>query len=64
VWFTAVSEDKSIVKIETDTEGIKNTPIQVCKKLHLLVDLQQKVEKLVLSATSSPSIVIVENTLN
>jgi hypothetical protein len=63
VWSTAVSEDKSIVKIVSDTERIKNTPIQVCKKLHLLVD-QQKVEELVLSATSSPSIILVENTLN
>jgi hypothetical protein len=33
-------------------------------KLPLLVDLQQKVGELVLSITSYPSIIILENTLN
>jgi hypothetical protein len=33
-------------------------------KLPLLVDLQQKVGELVISITSRPSIIILENTLN
>jgi hypothetical protein len=33
-------------------------------KLPLLVDLQQKVSELVLSTTSCPSMIILENTLN
>jgi len=33
-------------------------------KVPLLVDLQQKVGELVLSITSCPSIIILENTLN
>jgi hypothetical protein len=33
-------------------------------KLPLLVDLQQKVGELVISITSCPSIIILENTLN
>jgi hypothetical protein len=42
----------------------ENTPIHICAKLSLLADLQQKVGKLVLSITSSPTIVILENALN
>jgi hypothetical protein len=33
-------------------------------KLHLLVGLEQKVGELVISVTSSPSITILDNTLN
>jgi hypothetical protein len=40
---------------------MKNTPIQVCAKTVLLVDLQQKVGELVPSTTSCPSIIILEN---
>jgi hypothetical protein len=54
---------KIITKIVSVTEGMINTPIQVCaKKLPLVVDLQQKVGKLVLSITACPSVIILENT--
>jgi hypothetical protein len=43
---------------------MKNKPIQVCAKLPLLVDLQQKVSKLVPSITSCPAVTVLENTLN
>jgi hypothetical protein len=36
----------------------------VCAKLSLLIDLQQKVGKLVLSITACPTIIILENNLN
>jgi hypothetical protein len=45
-------------------ERMKNTPTHVCAKLPLSVDLQQKVGELVLSVTSCPSIIILENALN
>jgi hypothetical protein len=60
----AVSEDKVIAKIVSDTEGMENTPIHVCAKTACFVDLQQKVGELVLSIISCPSIIISENTLN
>jgi hypothetical protein len=45
---------KSIAKIVSDTERMKNTPIHVCTKLPLLVDHQQEVGELVLSVTTCP----------
>jgi hypothetical protein len=54
---------KRIVKIVSDTERMKNTPILVCAKLPLLVDLQQHVGELLLSISSCPSIIILENIL-
>jgi hypothetical protein len=60
----AVSEEKSIAKIASDTERIKVHPYMSVLKLPLLVDLQQKVDELGLSITSCPSIIMLENTLN
>jgi hypothetical protein len=36
----AVSKEKEIAKIVSDTERMKNTPIHVCAKLPLLADLE------------------------
>jgi hypothetical protein len=33
---------------------MKTTPLRACAKLHMLVDIQQKVVELVLSITSCP----------
>jgi hypothetical protein len=41
---------------------MKNTSVHVYAKLLLLVDLQQKIGELVISVTSCPSIIILENT--
>jgi hypothetical protein len=46
------------------TQRIKIHPNLSVLKLPLLLDLQQKVCELVLSITSCPSIIILENTLN
>jgi hypothetical protein len=43
---------------------MKNTPLHVCIKLPLLTDLQQKAGELVLSLTSYPLIINLENTLD
>jgi hypothetical protein len=59
----AVSEVKSIAKLVSDIKRIKNTLIHSVLKLPLLLD-QQKVGELILSITSCPSIIILENTLN
>jgi hypothetical protein len=52
---------KKYLKIVSDTERMKNSPIHVCAKLPLFVNLQQNVGELLLSATSFPSIIILEN---
>jgi len=54
---------KDTAKIVSGTELMKNTYMSVLK-LPFLADLQQKVGELVLSITSCPSIIILENTLN
>jgi hypothetical protein len=51
---------KGIAKIVSDTERMKNTPLHVCAKTALLVDLQHKVGELVLSTTSCPSVITLE----
>jgi hypothetical protein len=38
----AVSEEKALQKIVSDTERMKNTPIHVCAKTAFLVDLQNR----------------------
>jgi hypothetical protein len=54
----------SIAKIVSDTEQMKKMhPYMSVLKLPLLVELEQKVGKLVLYKTSSPSVIISENTL-
>jgi hypothetical protein len=55
---------KSITKIVSDSERMRNTPIYVCAKLPFLVDIQQNVGELVLSIISCSSKIILENTLN
>jgi hypothetical protein len=47
-----------------DNERMKIHPYISVQKLPLLVDLQQTVGELVLSITSCPSLIILENTLN
>jgi hypothetical protein len=46
----------------SDTGRMKNTPIHVCART-LLGELKQKAGELLLSITSCPSIIILENTL-
>jgi hypothetical protein len=60
----AVSEEKNIAKIVSDTERIKVHPYMSVLKLPLLVYLHLKVGELGLSITSCPSIIILESTLN
>jgi hypothetical protein len=43
---------------------MNTAPIHVCAKNFLLLDLQQKIGELVLSITSCPTIIILENDLN
>jgi hypothetical protein len=59
----AVSEEKTISKIVSGTEWMRNHTCMSVLKLPLLVDLQQKVGELVLYITSCPSVIISENTL-
>jgi hypothetical protein len=59
----AVSEEKVLRKLD-DTERMKNTPIYGCAKTAFVVDLQQNVGGLVLSITSCPTVIILENALN
>jgi hypothetical protein len=59
-----ISEEKTIAKIVLDTERMKVHPYMSVLKLPLLVDLQQKVGQLIISITTAPSIIILENTLN
>jgi hypothetical protein len=63
-WSTGGFGMKYVAKIVWDTERMKNTPIQICAELPLLVELQQKVGKLVLSISSCPSFIILKNNLN
>jgi hypothetical protein len=53
---------KSIAKVVRRSTN-ENTPIHVCGKIPLLVDLQ-KVGELVISITSCPTIIILANALN
>jgi hypothetical protein len=55
---------KSIAKIISDTERMKNTPLHVCAKIALLVDLQQKVGEIVISTISCPSVITLEQPLS
>jgi hypothetical protein len=55
---------KITAKIVSDTEGMEDNPYMPVLKLILMVDLQQKVGELVLSITSCPTIISLENTLN
>jgi hypothetical protein len=59
----AVSEEKALQKYQTPNEWKIHTYMSVVK-LPLFVDLPQKVGELVHPITSSPSIIILENTLN
>jgi hypothetical protein len=43
---------------------MKNTPVRICAKTALLVDLQQKVGELVPSIAYCPTIIILESALN
>jgi hypothetical protein len=60
----AVSEAKALQKLCQTLNELKVHPHMSVKKLPLLVDLQLKVGALVLSITSCPSEMILENTLN
>jgi hypothetical protein len=55
---------KSIATIVSDSERMNVQQFMFVRKLPLLVDVQQEVGELVLSATSCPTIIILENTLN
>jgi hypothetical protein len=52
---------KITAKIVSDTEGMEDNPYMPVLKLILMVDLQQKVGELVLSITSCPTIISLEN---
>jgi hypothetical protein len=55
---------KSTAKLYQILKECKTHPYMSVLKLPLLVDFQQKVSELVLSTTSCPSIIILENDLN
>jgi hypothetical protein len=56
---------KSIAKIVSETERMKNTPIHTSVlKLPLLADLQQKVGESVLATSSLTAIIILDNASN
>jgi hypothetical protein len=64
MWSVAISDEKALQKLyQTLNEREIHTYMAVLK-LPLLVDLQQKIAQLVLSVTSCPTIIILENTLN
>jgi hypothetical protein len=58
-----VSEEKALQKLHQILKRMKSTPMYVLK-LPLLVGLQLKVRELVVSKTSCPIIIILENALN
>jgi hypothetical protein len=60
----AVSEEKALQKLYQTLSKTKIHTYMSVLKLPLLVDLQQKVGKLVLSINACPSINILENTWN
>jgi hypothetical protein len=60
----AVSEEKVLQKLYQTLNEQRLHPYMSVLKLPVLVDLQQKVGKLVISRTSFPSVVILENALN
>jgi hypothetical protein len=63
-WFAGGFGRKSIAKMCQTLNELKLHPYMAVLKLPLLVDVQHKVGELVLSITSCPSIIILENVLN
>jgi hypothetical protein len=60
----AILEEKALQKLYHTLDEWKRHSYMYVLKLPSLVDLQQKVGKLVLSITSCSSIITLENTLN
>jgi hypothetical protein len=60
----AVSKDEALQKWNQTLNEWKIRPYMSVLKLPLLGNLQQKVSELVLSMTSCPSVIILENILN
>jgi hypothetical protein len=58
LWSAVGFGRRSIIKIVSVTERLKYTPINVCAKTALLIDLQQKAGELVISIISCPLIII------
>jgi hypothetical protein len=59
-----VSGTKALQELYQTVNKLRIHPYMSVLKLPFLVDIQQKVGKLLLSITSCPSIIILENTLN
>jgi hypothetical protein len=57
-------EDTALQKLHQTLYDRKMHPYMSALKLPLLLDLEQKVGELVLSITSCPFIIILQNTLN